>query len=1280
MSLHELRELCDTHPVGSMYLPGKVGGKPMQFLLDTGCTTSVLSKTLFERLPPALKQQLDCVVSQGVMADGSTLPIYGSLPVTGRIRSMEFTETFLVGRIKDDAILGMSFFSKNRCSIDFKEPSLILEGRALPCTDRIGNPLMSKVQILNEVSLAPGEEVAVLARLCNNMPGKIGIVESRVEESSGILVAASLNEPRSDQLLVRCCNFKSTAVTLKKGKVIANFQAVSESDVQSLCNPSVTVNRMETSDITDTTLHVPDHVKELYSNALGVCSTEQQRQAVGQLLTQYADVFSSSEQDIGRTTLVTHEIPVVPGVTPIHQPPRRLGFQKEAEVERQLKKLEEQGLIEPGDSAWASPVVLVRKRDNTWRFCVDYRRLNSVTIKDAYPIPHINDSLDALAGSRYYSTLDLLSGYWQVPLGADAQNKAAFITRGGLWKWKVLPFGLTSAPATFERLMETVLRGLHWKSLLVYLDDVIVFSTNIQEHCDRLASVLERLRAAGLKLKPSKCELFRSEVKYLGHVVSSEGVATDPAKVEAIANWAQPGCDTELKAFLGTVGYYRRFVPDFATIAKPLNQLCGKLTPYLWTEECEDAFQKLKAAMTKSPVLNYPDPALPFILDTDASQWGVGAVLSQERDGERVVAYFSKAHSPPEKNYCVTRKELLAVIKAVKHFRPYLYGRKFQLRTDHASLIWLTKLKQPSDQVARWLELLSEYDFTIHHRPGAKHQNADGMSRQVCEGCKQCQRIERRDGVVESLPLMVAQLTDETPEIVKLQQTVGDVSKIYGLVQRNETLTAESLKLESWELGRLHRMLDVLLIRPDGILEVRLHQGRPRWVVVCPQPLRQTLIWEAHQQIHSGIDKTRKLLALKWFWPGMSAEVRRVVRTCETCQLAKHSTTPTSNHRLRLYAGRPWQRVAVDLVGPMPETDRTNKWILVISDHFTRWMDGIALPDATTPVIAHALEERVFAYFGLPECIHSDRGSQFESELMAELCKLWGVDKTRTTPYHPQANGVVERNNRTIGDSLRCLLMSRGQTDWDLVLPHIMRQLRAVPHSATQETPNFLLLGREVRLPGQLLHEVASTQSTPVSEYALQLQSTLREAHEILRDLQVKVRCEDTEEPPLFKPGDTVLMRSKRKKKGVSRKLASKFVGPYIVTQAFDNHTYRLKRNGQESTEHEMRLKHHVPAVSTHGQAPVILEPTRRPNMKGRPRGPRTRPENNQREIFPTPASDDAPVNTTAEREGDGEGRQNDANCVPPLERLNDKPATTPVVTRSSRVVKAPPHFNDFVL
>lgn len=376
---------------------------------------------------------------------------------------------------------------------------------------------------------------------------------------------------------------------------------------------------------------------------------------------------------------------------------------------------------------------MVRKKDGTYRLCIDYRALNDATIKDAYPLPRIQDTLDTLSTAKWFTTLDLASGYWQVELTPRARKAAAFCSRKGLFEWNVMPFGLCNAPATFQRLMDRVLAGMQWETCLVYLDDIIVLGRDVPEMLQRLAQVFDRLRQANLKLKPAKCCLFRRQVAYLGHVISEDGVATDPSKIQKVKEWPAPASTQEVRQFVGLASYYRRFVKDFAAVAEPLHALNKKYARFQWSAECQAAFDELKHRLTTAPVLGYPLDHGGMILDTDASDVGIGAVLSQIQQGrERVLAYGSRKLSKTEQNYCTTRRELLAVVEFTRHFRQYLLGRPFVVRTDHSSLRWLTRLKEPEGQLARWLERLAEYDFEIVHRPGRLHTNADSLSRRPC--------------------------------------------------------------------------------------------------------------------------------------------------------------------------------------------------------------------------------------------------------------------------------------------------------------------------------------------------------------------------------------------------------------------------------------------------------------------------------------------------------------------------------------------------------------------
>lgn len=471
-----------------------------------------------------------------------------------------------------------------------------------------------------------------------------------------------------------------------------------------------------------------------------------EQQSVKELLLKFSDLFASPG-NAGRTAILQHRIDTGEA-RPIRQGLRRAArpiIDKQAEL---VNDMLTKGVIRPSSSPWASPVVLVRKKDGTARFCLDYRLLNEVTKPDAFPIPRIDDTLDALEGNAFFSALDMESGYWQVEVDERDKEKTAFICHQGLFEFNVMPFGLRNAPATFQRLMQLVLQGLTWQACLVFIDDVIVMGRTIAEHNDRLRAVLERLREANLRLKPSKCRFANTTMIVLGHRVSKSGITVDESKTAAVRDWPTPRNAKEVKSFLGLTAYYRRFVRDYSKIAEPLRRLTLPSEKYQWTSEAGTAFSQLKTALTSAPVLAFPDTSsdnCEFILDTDASDCAIGAVLSQVQHGEeRVIAYSSRALSKAERNYCVTRRELLSVVEHLRKFRTYLLPRSFTVRVDHQSLTHLLTFKEPEGQLARWLQTLDEFDFKVVYRPGRQHNNADALSRPQQRCTNQC-RICRPD-------------------------------------------------------------------------------------------------------------------------------------------------------------------------------------------------------------------------------------------------------------------------------------------------------------------------------------------------------------------------------------------------------------------------------------------------------------------------------------------------------------------------------------------------------
>jgi len=593
-----------------------------------------------------------------------------------------------------------------------------------------------------------------------------------------------------------------------------------------------------------------------------------------------------------------------------------------------------QNIIRPSASPWSSPVVMVKKKDGSWRFRIDYRKLNSVTHHDAYPLPRIDATLDSLARCKYFSTLDLASGYWQVAVEESDKEKTAFSTPQGNSEFNVMPFGLTNAPATFQRLMECVLSDLTFEQRLIYLDDIIVFSTTFDEHLQRRGQVFLALRAAHLQLKLSKCSFMQKEVVYLGHIVSADGVKPDPRKVSAVSDSPSPSSIKELKHFLGLTNYYRKFICSYASIADPLYKLLkGNKKSFQWTTACQQAFDALKAKFTTSPILGYPDFTRPFVLYSDASDCAIGAVLSQlQNSQETVICYWSRQLTKPERNYSTIEQEALAVVGAVKEFYPYLYGFHFELFTDHNPLTSLKDLKDIGSHLTRWMLYLQQFDFTFHHRPGKYHANADAMSRMY---------------VVHPILPVLHQATADLGTLQTAQQANDSLSRIISTLSQGLPIPADVAP-------GLQRVF-----LQDGIL-CRMHQpssSSPRHTqIVIPNTLTHTVLRQLHDQSgHLGVQKTLGKVKERYYWPGYESHVANWIQECRHCQQRK--PPPQTQHAplATFTSDYPFEKLSWDIMGPLPLSSTGNRYIVVITDLFSRWVEAFPVKATDTETLATLL-------------------------------------------------------------------------------------------------------------------------------------------------------------------------------------------------------------------------------------------------------------------------------------------------------------------------------------
>ncbi|UYV71663.1 K02A2.6-like, partial [Cordylochernes scorpioides] len=1131
-----------------------VNSKKIKATVDTGAMVSLIRKDALRTAPRPLhrKMMLRTVT-------GDTAPIEGELDVDIRLGGTRFDHRVLVADIEDEFILGMDIIREHGFTFDPTQGILRLGDESFVLSTE-GEKCEGVRLFACENGCVSGNCEGVIMTVAEAPLGSgVGLIEPTCDARQNLLVARAIVKTADKKVPVRLANVFPSGISIRKGDFLAVCSPISRIATTEGTNCQRRVNR-----VGQTKLEID--LKDL---------TEDEARMARVFIKKNQDAFSTGNGKLGRTDLVQHKI-YTGNARPVRQPPRRVPMAKRDEVVGLLHKLKQDGVIEESNSPWSSPVVLVTKKDGSTRFCVDYRKLNEVTKKDSYPLPRIDDTLTTLAGSSWFSTLDLKSGNWQVGVHPADREKTAFSTGNGLYQFTVMPFGLCNAPATFERLMELVLRGLTWKTCLVYLDDVMVMGRTFGEHLKNLQEIFNRFKAANLGLNPRKCQLFQKKVEFLGHTVSAKGIQTSESKILAIRDWPKPKDKHELRSFLGLCTYYRRFVEGFADIAAPLHRLTEAKSTFHWNQDCEDAFVTLKGGLCSSPVLVYPQPGMRFVLDTDASNSGIGAVLSQVQDGEeRVIEYYSKILTKPERNYCATRRELLAIVRSVEHFHRYLYGQDFLVWTDHAALTWLLQMKNPEGQVARWLEKLQQYHFQIRHRPGKRHHNADALSRRPCGSCKHCEKIDKNESEATSRGTTVVPSDEWTPASCRAsQQQDLNIGPILELKENGNLRPSwEIISDKSPALKALWAQWDSLRVE-NGLLK-RVWEsadGRStKMQLVVPEVKIPCVLREVHSGAsgsHFGVTKTLRKVRERFYWVYCREDVENWCRRCTTCAASKGPQTRSRGKMREYNVGAPFERIAIDVAGPLPVTEDGNKYLLVAMDYFTKWPEVYAIPNQKAATVARVLVDNLICRFGVPLELHSDQGRNFESEIFRELCQVLGIWKTRTTPLHPQSDGMVERFNKTMVEHLS-KVVEQNQRDWDRRLPLFLMAYRAAIHETTGQTPAKVMFGRELRLPCDLEFGTPGGPPVEVTSYVGELRGVLSETHKLVREKiqlashRMKTHYDLKANHEGFKENDLVWMFNPKRKRGLSPKLTPMWEGPYKVVKRINDLVYRIQRSSK---------------------------------------------------------------------------------------------------------------------
>ena len=939
------------------------------------------------------------------------------------------------------------------------------------------------------------------------------------------------------------------------------------------------------------------------------------------LLLKWRDIFSIADWDLGKTDLITHHIKLSDD-TPIKQRHRRVPPGMYGELRQHLQDLLASGVIRESESPWAAPLVLAKKKDQSLRMCIDYRKLNERTVRDAYYLPRIDEAIDSLYGARFFSCLDLKSGYYQVEISEEDKPKTAF-TAGplGFFEFNRLPFGLTNAPASYQRLMEKCLTGLQPHECLVYIDDIVVHSSTVGENLSRLEKAFKRLAQAGLKLRPDKCRFLQRRVSYLGYVISEHGIHTDDSKIECLKEWPTPRNVEELRKFLGFAGYYRKFVKDYGKIARPLTNLTkgqqnrsakkksGMMKPpeWKWGSGEQQAFDMIIEALCQAPVLAYADYNKPFVLHTDASLLGLGAVLYQRQDGEmKVIAYASRGLKKSETRYPAHKLEFLALKWAVtEKFHDYLYGNFCEVVTDNNPLTYVLSTAKLDATAHRWLADLGTYDFSISYRAGRQNIDADALSRiprQVSadQVALICQSQQMQVPFVETLyfgqqvPDVMDVLDDSSDgssivpvDIERLQQEDGNISRVVSSLWNGEKPSRRQLRSESWEFRRLMSEWDSLEMVAGRLFRVRNVGGERLLQLVLPKVCRDEILHSLHDNMgHMGRDRTLDLVKARFFWPGMSTDVDKKVSNCGRCLRfkARGHIAPLVN----IHTSQPLELVCMDFVSLQPSRGYGN--VLVITDHFTRFTQAIPTKNQTARTTAKALYESFVVHYGIPQRIHSDQGRNFESKVIKELCDILGISKSRTSPYHPAGNGLTERFNRTMIGMIGTL-GEQKKAAWKDHLSTLVHAYNSTRHDSTTYSPFYLMFGRNPRLPVDAKFGLnpSGVSGKTCTEFAKSLQKQLDTAFKIADAASrgakghQKANFDRKQRGACLKQGDTVLVK---KHSHMMDKLDDHWESDtYVVLNQVDDsmpvYIVQSNENGQQKTLHRNNL---LPIGSSAGQ------------------------------------------------------------------------------------------------
>lgn len=1151
--------------------------KDLCFLVDTGASISLIRRDrMFTdvRINPHYSASISGITDEVI----STL---GTVKSKLFAQGAQFSHIFQVVDenfpIPIDGILGLDFISQFRASIDYDQWKLLLHPFKYD-NFTVSQKLYMHPK-LHTVLLPPRAET--IRPISLNTEQKYVYVPDQ-EIAPNVLIGRAIVP--SQNAFVYVLNYNNTVVSLNK--------------------PTIRYESLENFNIFDMNITGDEH-KEKVMKALRKNFPKQVQDQLEKLCLEFVDIFATSGDPVRPNNFYTQKIRLKDD-TPTFIKNYRTPYADKDEMNRQVRKLIEDDYIEPSNSEYGNPILLVPKKalpgsdKKRWRLVIDFRQLNKKLASDKFPLPRIDEILDRMGNARYFTVLDLVSGFHQIELESNSRDCTSFSTDSGSYRFKRLPFGLKIAPNSFQRMMNLAFAGIMPERGFIYLDDAVLTATNEKEMFETLRKVFERCRERRLTLNAEKCVFFRPEVTYLGHKCTNEGIYPDDSKYSVIQNFPKPENKDEVRRFVAFCNYYRRFVPNFAELTNPLTNLTKKKIKFEWNKECQRSFEKLKKILLSPTILKYPDFTKEFCIMTDASDKACGAVLCQQQgDIYMPVAYASRNFTKGERNKATIEKELAAIHWAIIHFRPYLYGRKFLVKSDHKPLVYLFSMTNPSSKLTRMRLDLEEYDFEIEYIKGKDNVAADALSRvhindlkmMLCKimtilpvqtrNMKKKAAAQKKNetnnennnehthiGVYETLksgyPTLIM---NNNNELIILNRRGRPLIKIHikDLIVRGKLQLPAVLSRIEVETGNLS--LDTLYLKKDDdifnycsieelkaaarVLKTLKIALTNALVHITDLSEQKSLIEQFHNDPlrggHSGIKRTLMKLRQFYKWKNMSKQVHIYVKSCKSCQLNKvHKSNKIPLCETRTPC-KPFEMVQIDTQGKLPITENGNQYIVTIICDLTKYLIAVPTPTKDAKTVAKAIFEHLIMIYGPPKTILTDCGTEYRNQVMTELTNLLDIRHDFSTPYHHRTMGTVEKSHRTFNEYLRSYL-NLGVNQWDEMLAYFCYCYNTTPSIAHDFTPFELVFGRlppNFDLLNQPIEPIYNCES-----YVKELKFRLQNAHERAKRMLQKLKSvrkqlydEQSEVRYDFKVNDLVLVKNE-----TNHKFQRLYDGPYKIT------------------------------------------------------------------------------------------------------------------------------------